>query len=71
MMKRKEFVAGLVLGAVVFGATPVIASGIIAELSTTPIYVDGELASIEAYMINGHNYVQLVRPEVAFSHCSA
>ncbi len=58
-MKHKGFITGLVLGATLFGATPAIAAGIIAELSTTPIYVDGELASIEAYMINGHNYVQL------------
>ncbi|WP_409967255.1 stalk domain-containing protein [Bengtsoniella intestinalis] len=58
-MKKKDFAAGLVLGAVIFGATPAIASGIIAELSSQPIYVDGVQVEMTAYSINGNNYVKL------------
>ncbi|WP_409969023.1 hypothetical protein RFF05_03390 [Bengtsoniella intestinalis] len=58
-MKKKDFVAGLVLGAVIFGATPAIASGIIAELSSQPIYVDGVQVEKTAYSINGNNFVKL------------
>ncbi|WP_409969702.1 hypothetical protein RFF05_07275 [Bengtsoniella intestinalis] len=58
-MKKKDFAAGLVLGAVIFGATPAIASGIIAELSSQPIYVDGVPVEMTAYSINGNNFVKL------------
>ena len=58
-MKKKDFAAGLVLGAVIFGATPAIASGIIAELSSQPIYVDGVLTPMTAYSINGNNFTWL------------
>lgn len=58
-MKRKEFLAGLLIGAVMFGATPAIASGIIAELSTQPIYVNGIHTPMTAYAIGGNNYVKL------------
>lgn len=58
-MKNKGFFAGLLCGALIFGGTTAYAAGVIAELSTQPIYVDGQQASITAYNINGNNYVKL------------
>ena len=37
-MKSKGFLAGLLYGALVFGGTTAYAAGIVAELSTQPIY---------------------------------
>ncbi len=54
-----SFAAGLLVGAALFGGTTAYAAGIIAERSNHPIYVDGELVQMEAYTINGNNYVKL------------
>ena len=42
-----------------FGGTAAYASGVVAEHSKHPIYVDGEQVQMEAYIINGNNYVKL------------
>lgn len=58
--KYLHFAAGLAIGAALFGGgTALAASGILAEPSTQPIYVDGKQVQMEAYAIGGHNYVQL------------
>ncbi len=55
-----SFAAGLLIGAVMFGGTTAYAAaGILAERSTHPIYVDGQQVQMEAYTINGQNYVKL------------
>ena len=54
-----SFVAGLLIGTVMFGGTTAYAAGILAERSTHPIYVDGQQVQMEAYTINGNNYVKL------------
>ena len=54
-----SFAAGLLVGVALFGGTTAYAAGIIAERSSHPIYVDGELVQMEAYTINGNNYVKL------------
>lgn len=59
MMKNKGFFAGLLCGALIFGGTTAYAAGVIAELSTQPIYVDGQQVSMAAYNIGGNNYVKL------------
>ena len=60
MKKRSmSFAAGLLVGAVIFGGTTAYAAGILAERSTHPIYVDGQQVQMEAYNINGQNYVKL------------
>lgn len=59
MMKNKGFFAGLLCGALIFGGTTAYAAGVIAELSTQPIYVDGQQVSMTAYNIGGNNYVKL------------
>ena len=56
-MKRRKFIIGFLCGALLFGGTTAYAAGIIAERSNHPIYVDGELVQMEAYTINGNNYV--------------
>ena len=60
-MKKRfiSFLSGMVVGAVMFGGSVAYASGILADLSNNQIFVDGTLAPMEAYVINGHNYVKL------------
>lgn len=55
-MKNRGFFAGLLCGALVFGGTTAYAAGVMAELSTQPIYVDGQQVSMSAYNIGGNNY---------------
>ncbi len=51
--------AGLMLGAVLAGPAANAAEQIIAQRSTQTIYVDGRQTPMEAYSINGSNYVRL------------
>ncbi len=55
----KSFVAGAVLGAFIFGGSAAWAAGILAERSTNRIFVNGKEVQMEAYQINGANYVKL------------
>ena len=57
--KHLEFVAGLAVGAVLFGGGAAYAAGVTAQRSYQPVYVDGALAELEAYDIGGYNYVKL------------
>ena len=58
-MKRFQFFLGFLCGALCFGGTMAAAAGLLAEPSTQTFYVDGTKVNLEAYAINGHNYVQL------------
>ena len=59
-MKRGNFAAGLVTGLLLVGiTTTAYAAGIMAERSNHRIYVDGQQVQMEAYVINGNNYVRL------------
>ena len=60
-MKRKVFTLlfGMILGAALFGNAPVVAAGIVAQPSWSPIFVDGRQVSMTAYNINGNNYFKL------------
>ena len=60
-MKKRfiSFLSGIVVGAVMFGGSVAYASGILADLSNNQFFVDGTLTAMEAYVINGHNYVKL------------
>lgn len=63
-MKRGSFAAGFLTGLLVVGVTTTAyAAGIMAERSTHRVFVDGREVQMEAYVINGNNYV--VRREVA------
>lgn len=53
------FVMGMVLGTVLFGGGAAMAAGLLAEPSTQSFYVDGSRVELEAYVINGNNYVKL------------
>lgn len=62
MSKKKEAVllcAGILAGATLAGPAAHALSGILAERSVQAIYVDGKQVELEAYAIEGHNYVQL------------
>lgn len=51
---------GIILGATLFGGMAVYAaSGIMAERSANTVYVDGRRVELEAYLIDGANYVKL------------
>ena len=58
MMKR-SFIAGLIIGALVFGVVGAIAAGIMATPNTFPIKLNGEETSIEGYNIEGSTYFKL------------
>ena len=51
-------VAGMFLGALLTGSAAY-AAGVMAERSATPIFVNGSPAEVEAYAINGNNYMKL------------
>ena len=59
MKKIGLFVSGLLVGVMLFGGGVAYASGILAELSSSRVFVDGEEVQLEAYEINGSNYVKL------------
>ena len=50
---------GLFIGAIITGGASAHAAGILAERSTNRIYVNGQEVQMEAYTINGNNYVKL------------
>lgn len=61
-MKQRtlSFAAGLLCGMLLFGGGVVAyAAGIMAERSTQTFYLDGKQIQMEAYAINGNNYVKL------------
>ena len=61
-MKKGTLLYGIVcfmLGAMVSGSGIAYAAGIMAERSANTVYVDGQRVELEAYAINGSNYVKL------------
>ena len=59
---KKRFISvlsGMVVGAVMFGGSVAYASGILANLSNSQVFVDGRGVQLTAYNINGNNYVML------------
>ena len=59
-MKRGSFAAGFLTCLLLAGVTTTAyAAGIVAERSTHRVVVDGKEAQMEAYVINGSNYVKL------------
>ena len=59
-MKRGSFAAGFLTCLLLAGiTTTAYAAGIMAERSTHRIYVNGREVQMEAYVINGNNYVRL------------
>ena len=59
-MKRiPSFIAGLLVGSLLFGGSIAYAAGVTAELSRHVIYLDGTPVELQAYAINGNNYVKL------------
>lgn len=61
------FIVGIALGAALCGGA--YAAGIVAQPTWQPIFVDGQQVEMEAYNINGHNYVKLrdIGKEVGFN----
>ena len=60
-MKKQIFtmLTGLLIGAALTGGSAAVAAGIMAERSHHRVVVDGKEAQMEAYVINGSNYVKL------------
>jgi len=57
-MLKREFIAGMVTGAIAFGGTGA-AAGLLAQPSMQSIYVNGRPVYCTAYAISGNNYVRL------------
>lgn len=57
--KHFEFAAGLVVGAALFGGGAAAAAGLLAEPSAQTFYLNDRQIELEAYAINGNNYVKL------------
>ena len=71
-MKRGSFAAGFLTCLLLAGiTTTAYAAGIMAERSLHRIVVDGKEAQMEAYVINGSNYVRLrdIGEQVGFNVC--
>ena len=62
-MKGKQLIpavlAGVLMGTALAGPASAAAAALTATPSTQTFYVDGEQVDLEAYVINGRNYVQL------------
>ena len=59
-MKRGSFATGFLTCLLLAGiSTTAYAAGIMAERSTHRIFVDGQEVQMEAYVVNGNNYVKL------------
>lgn len=60
-MKKEtmSFIAGAVTSAVLFSGTAAYAAGIVANHAPQTAYVDGKPIQLDAYNINGYNYVKL------------
>ena len=60
-MKKQIFtmLTGLLIGAALTGGSAAVAAGIMAERSHHRIVVNGKEVQMEAYVINGNNYVKL------------
>ena len=71
-MKRGSFAAGFLTCLLLAGVTTTAyAAGIMAERSTHRVVVDGKEVQMEAYVINGNNYVKLrdIGEQVDFNVC--
>ena len=59
-MKRiGTFLTGLLIGAILFSGTAAYAAGITAEQSMNRFFVDRQEVQLQAYAINGNNYLKL------------
>ena len=60
-MKKQIFtmLTGLLIGAALTGGSAAVAARIMAERSHHRVVVDGKEVQMEAYVINGNNYVKL------------
>jgi len=56
--KHLELAAGIAIGALLFGGGTAYAAGLLAEPSTQTFYLGDQQIQLEAYAINGHNYVK-------------
>ena len=56
----KSFIIGLLCGAFIFGGTAVLAnSDVLAKITSQIFFWNNEAIELEAYNINGYNYVRL------------
>ena len=55
----KQFVAGFLCGAIIFGATGAYAAGILATPSVQRVFVNGKEVDVKGYNIADNNYFKL------------
>ena len=56
---KRSFIAGVIVGAIIFGFIGAFAAGIVANPNPFPILLDGESVSIDGYSIDGSTYLKL------------
>ena len=59
MRGKCQFLAGIIVGGILFSGGAAFAAGILAEHAPQTAYVDGAPVQLEAYNIGGYNYVKL------------
>jgi hypothetical protein len=67
MKKYKQFVVGLIVGAMLFSSIGVFAEGIAVLLNPYPVYVNGTQLVVEGYNINGFTFLKLADIGKAFN----
>jgi hypothetical protein len=54
-----QFVAGVIAGGIIFGGSVAYAAGIVAHPKTAAVVIDGQVADLKGYIIEGNHYFQL------------
>ena len=54
-----QFVAGVIVGALIFGSTAAFAAGVMAQPKTADVVIDGWGIDLKGYIIDGSHYFQL------------
>lgn len=59
MKKYKQFILGVIVGAMLFSSIGVFAEGFTVLLNPFPIFFNGQQANVEAYNVNGRTFLSL------------
>jgi uncharacterized protein YkwD len=54
-----QFIAGIIVGALIFGGTTAYAISVLAQPKTAEVWIDGQEVNLKGYLIDGSHYFQL------------
>ena len=69
MRGKSKFILGFIIGAMIFGSLTAVASGIIANPTTSKVFVNGIEVEAEAYNVNDNNYFKIRDIAEALNFC--